>query len=218
MRRAHVLALLLAGLSISGCYRSHERDGLDGGPPPGDGALPDAPIDAAPRDAAPIDAAPRDAGPDAPDAHIPPLPPCPALAERPEPSDRVGLLRWQQTAILGLWVGTRTSPWESLPPEVEVELFADGTYRARCTASADCAPFYWGDAVPRGPNARYALVDTTASGTGEGRLAPVWEGGASWEGRLDDVVIDAAGEHLDMRFFDPEGRGPLVFSLDRVCE
>jgi hypothetical protein len=231
MRCAHVFALLLAGLSVSGCYRSHERAGSDAGPPPRDGSVPDArrdadllPVDAAPVDAAPFDAPPVDASlrdatpPDLPDAHVPPLPPCPVLAPRPEPSDRVGLLRWQQTAIVGLWSGTRTSPWESPPPAVELTFLADGTYRARCLGSASCVPFYWGDLAPGGPNARYALVDTTASGSGEGRLAPVWDGDAAWEGRLDDVVLDEAGLHLAMRFFDPAGRGPLVFSLDRVCE
>jgi hypothetical protein len=220
-----VMILALVTFGAAGCYASHDggrdvgpaRDaGRDAGPTPDAGTT---------RDAGPI----RDSGaPDAPvDAFVRDTPtpidtgvPCPpVLPDRPSAADRVGLLAWFQRAIVGRWRGERASPWDASPPAVSIEFSADGTYEARCEpAREDCAPLYWGDAVVRGPSARYRINDTTASGMGTGRLSPLWDGVPSWEAHIEDLVIDETGGHLEMRALDPEGRGPLVFSLDRTCE
>jgi hypothetical protein len=212
LRSTLFFALLILG--APGCYASRDDDAgardagseRDAGPArdaglPDDSATPDAPVVSAP------------------DAPIDPPPPCPVLPERPSAADGVGLLGWFQGAIVGQWRGERASPWDASPPAVSIEFFADGTYEARCEpAREDCAPLYWGDAVLSGPSARYRINDTTASGMGTGRLSPLWDGVPSWEADLEDLVIDETGGHLEMRALDPEGRGPLVFSLDRTCE
>lgn len=199
--RGRTLGAVLALWGMAGCYASHGRGSTaDAGP-----VDPPVPVDA-PRDDAPRDDTPA------------PLPECPVLPPQPSPSDRVGLLSWLQQAIIGRWGGSRTSPWEPTPMSVLLEFFPDGTYEARCEPARDlCGPLYWGDDLVRGPGARYVLIDTNASGMGEGRLTAVFSGEAAWEGDIE-VLIDGTGAELRMRFVGPDDRGPIVFTLERICE
>lgn len=222
--RLRLASLVCAPLLLAGCYLGH-RIGPEGDPPPDPPSRPgDGPrsgggvVDAGIDPGAEWDAA--FARPDAGSPDVPPPPvACRDLGPRPGPEDRVGLLAWQQVAILGAWEGTRGSPWDGTRP-IEMRFDGDGTYFARCAESArrDCAPMYWGDTVVDGPDARYELDDVTASGGGEGRIFPVWMGSSSWPGTIDSLVIDESGATLAMRVWHPEGRGPLTFSLSRSCE
>jgi hypothetical protein len=90
-------------------------------------------------------------------------------------------------------------------------------YDARCLVG-DCTPLYWGDPVIVG--AEYRLRDVTAGGAGYGVLVPLFGGVPAWEGALEDLVIDDAGQSLSMLFFrdgSDGGHGPLVYSLSRWC-
>jgi len=223
--RPRFASLVFAPLLLSGCYLGH-RVGPEGEPPPeppsrrdagtrSGGGIVDSGFRARPDSGRRWDAAFPE-----PDAGPPPPPvECRDLGPRPGPEDRVGLLAWQREAILGAWEGTRGSPWDGTRL-VEMRFDGDGTYFARCAdrAGRDCLPMYWGDAVVDGPDARYELTDVTASGGGEGLIFPVWMGSSSWPGSIDSLVIGESGATLEMRMWDPEGRGPLTFSLSRACE
>lgn len=209
MTRLLLVTLLLGS---AGCFLSHGRDARpdapsgvrDAGPLPLDApALIDAP---GLTDTPPIADAPLDAPP----------PPCPSFPPRPPASDPSMLLVWQQEVLVGQWRGRRTSPWDG-EQEVELSFRADGRYDARCLVG-DCTPLYWGDPVIVG--AEYRLRDVTAGGAGYGVLVPLFGGVPAWEGALEDLVIDDAGQSLSMLFFrdgSDGGHGPLVYSLSRWC-
>lgn len=231
------LVVLISLMACGGSVATTTSQRMTASPPDADGGAPPPPDDGGsnaqpPRD----DAGAADSAP--PPEELPPTeaypwltgcaatPPSTPFAPPPLPSGsfeaRRTFLEAVGAGMVGNWRGIATTPWIS-PYAVAMTFGSKGGYSARRLDKSGASPqpaFYYGTDDDT-PLKQYRLEDVSSLGRVHGTIDIVFDyggagyGTAAWQGRLDGIVLDSAGDRLRFEFRRSDGYGPVAFDLWR---